>query len=71
MTKITNKFVLTGLLAVAALLATGVVSTLDFQQAFAVRQSANCGSGIVVCPNVAACVSAQVLTSESAISQNC
>jgi hypothetical protein len=69
--KIPNKFVLTGLLAVAALLAMGVVSTMDFQQAFAVRQSANCGSGIVVCPNVNACVNAQLLTSESAISQNC
>ena len=71
MIKIPNRYVLTGLLAVAALLAVGVVSTMDFQQAFAARQSTSCGNGIVVCPNVNACVSAQVLTSESTISQNC
>jgi hypothetical protein len=70
-TKIPNKFILTGLLAVAALLAMGVVSTMDFQQAFAVRQSAQCGNGIVVCPNVNACINAGVLQSQSAVKQNC
>ena len=71
MVKIPTGYVLTGLLAVAALLAMGVVSTMDFQQAFAVRQSAQCGNGIVVCPNVNACVNAQVLASESSALQNC
>jgi NADH:ubiquinone oxidoreductase subunit 2 (subunit N) len=71
MRQLTNKFVLIGLLAVAAFLTLGAINTIDFQQAFAVRQSANCGNGIVVCPNVNACVNAQVLSQESSVSQNC
>jgi hypothetical protein len=72
MRRLTNKFVLIGLLAVAAFLTLGAINTIDFQQAFAVRQSANCGGDVVaVCPNVNACVNAQVLSQESAVSQNC
>ena len=71
MRQLTNKFVLIGLLAAAALLTMGAISTMDFQQAFAVRQSATCGNGISVCPNVNACVNAQVLSQQSAVRQNC
>jgi hypothetical protein len=61
-----------GLLAVAVFLTLGAINTIDFQQAFAVRQSAECGGSVVgVCPNVNACVNAQVLSQESTVSQNC
>jgi hypothetical protein len=40
MRQLTNKLVIIGLLAVAAFLTLGAINTIDFQQAFAVRQSA-------------------------------
>ena len=54
-----------------AMIAAMGVSTTTTQQAHAVRQSASCGNGINVCPNVNACVNAGVLQALSAVRQNC
>lgn len=65
-----------GLIAAGAMLGSAAIASVDVLPAFASQQNTNCNSGngvnIQVCPNVNACVAAQVAVLAAAVQRtNC